>query len=416
MSYIHRQITPYLEALLSAMPAVTLLGARQVGKSTLVGDIAKRLNAEYISLDSITELAAARADPQAYINNLPKPIVIDEIQRAPELFLPIKYDIDQHRSPGRYLFTGSANVLSLPKIADSLAGRMGLLQLYPLSQTEILGTSYNAVDALFAKDILSSGRDIQATTKQDIVQRIVAGGYPDLLGKQGFVRQNWLESYITSVTQRDIRELADIEGLLEIPKLLWILAARSATMHNVSAIAREAQMPYNTLKRYLSLLQATFMLYTLPAWTQNLSKKATKSPKVMLSDTSLICGLLRMDVELLEENGSVLGRLLETFVTLELQKQASWSKELPKLHHYRSNDQKEVDVVLEGRQGRLLGVEVKLARSLSEKDFRGLRDLEAHSGGNFFRGIVFAMLDRVTAFSDSLFAVPIQYLWQAPTS
>jgi uncharacterized protein len=405
---IKRAIEAQFQEALEHSPVVLLLGARQVGKSTLAQKLAKDKSLPYITFDEATSLSAASLDAQGYIQGLQPPLVLDEVQRVPEVFLPIKLDVDSHRQTGRYVLTGSANVLSLPRLADSLAGRMQLIRLYPLSQQEIEGHQANFIDSAFQANFGSSQRP---TDLPDLINRILSGGYPEALDKTPRWRKKWFESYLSTIMQRDIRDLSHIEGLRDMPRLFNVLAARSSTLLNTTALSRDVGLAASTLKRYLSLLEAIFLLQFVPAWTSNISKRTIKSPKILLADTGLVCSLLGLDASYLQSNHTLLGQLLESFVTLELLKQASWSEAEPGLYHYRSQRQSEVDIVLEGPAGRILGIEVKLSQSIDAQAFRGLAELQAELGERFHRGIVLYSGAQVVPFGKKLLAVPLHRLW-----
>lgn len=405
---ITRLIEPYLYEARQASPITLILGARQVGKSTLAKKIAHEEGLPYITFDEATNLSAASLDPQGYILALEPPVILDEVQRVPEIFLPLKLAVDKNRRAGHYLLTGSANVLSLPKLADSLAGRLQIIQLYPLAQQELEGGMTNFVDTAFGGEFTGTA---QSQSVEDLIERILIGGYPEAIDKSKRTRRKWFEGYITTILQRDIQDLAKIEGLRDMPRLLNILAARTSTLLNTTALSRDVGLPATTLKRYLSLLEAIFLLHFLPAWTSNVSKRIIKSPKLLLADTGLVCSLLGLDTDYLLHNRTLLGHLLESFIALELMKQASWSEVEPKLYHYRTQRRSEVDIVLEGAAGRMVGIEAKLSQTLTQKAFEGLRELEAELADKFHRGIVLYSGTQVIHFSDKLVAVPIQKLW-----
>lgn len=373
-----RHLTPEIREALADTPVVLLGGARQVGKSTL----AQRLAAEgfggadaarYLTLDDATVLAAAQADPDAFVRSLGGPAVIDEVQRAPGLFRAVKAVVDEDRRPGRLLLTGSADVLLLPSVSESLAGRMEALTLWPFSQGELEGSREGFVDALFADELPDAvGGD--AVGPADLWGRVVRGGYPEALARASAKRRaRWYESYVTTILQRDVRDLANVEGLTQMPRLLQLLAARTGALMNYSEASRSAGIPNTTLKRYLALLEATFLVRELPAWAANLSKRLVKSPKGLVTDTGLAAEL----VGAREEGGgpaeAARGGLVETFVAMELEKQRAWASRRVTLHHFRTGSGREVDVVVEDAAGALVGVEVKAASSVGGGDFGGLR-------------------------------------------
>jgi uncharacterized protein len=408
-----RHLVPVLREALSDRPVVLLNGARQVGKSTLVKSLANGDTAEYFTLDDATVLAAVTRDPTGFVAALAGPVILDEVQRAPELFLALKAAVDRDRRPGRFLLTGSANVLVLPRLSDSLAGRMEILTLWPLSQGEVEGVPDGLVDALFAETFTPPR--LQPMGRADLFDRLVRGGFPELAEKPSEARRRaWFGSYTTSILQRDVRDLTNIEDLAALPRLLSLLAARASGLLNYSELSRSSGIPASTLKRYLALLEATFLVITLPAWSTNFSKRLVKSPKLLLNDTGLLASLLGLNRERLEEDPRLAGPILESFVTLELRKQATWSRTQPGLFHYRTQTGQEVDLLLEDPSGRVAGIEVKASSTVQEKDVRALQDLADALGPRFIRGVVLYTGDRLVPFSEKIFAMPVQGLWRTP--
>ncbi len=437
-----RLLTPLLVEALSDSPVVLLNGARQTGKTTLVQNLpSEHHTATYITLDDAGFLSAARSDPAGFLAGLPGPVVIDEVQHAPELFPAIKAEVDTRRAPGRFLLTGSANVLLLPKLSESLAGRMEILTLWPLSQAEVEGSSGSFVDGLFSPELsLSSmadgagrmngadkanrvginrvGADQVGADRTDIIRRILRGGYPEPQARANEIRRRaWFNSYLTTILQRDVRDISNIEGLRDLPRLLGLLAARAGGLLNLADISRAHGLPYATLYRYMSLLEATFLVQPLPAWSANIGRRLVKAPKVILNDTGLMASLLGADAERLKTNGELLGGLLENFVVMEVRKDAGWSRTQPGLFHYRTQTGQEVDLVLEDAAGRLVGIEVKASATITLDDFKGLRHLaeavggaEA-AGGRFVRGVVFYTGEKVIPFGANLHALPVSSLW-----
>ncbi len=270
--------------------------------------------ARYVTLDNAAVFSAASADPTGFLAGVEKPVVIDEAQRVRNLFLAIKEDVDRNRMPGRYLLTGSANILSIPKVADALAGRMELLTLWPLSISELKEGGENILDAFFDR---SFPNRFHPGTDFDLAESIVAGGFPEPLQRSSHRRRRaWFESYITTILDRDIRDLAQIQDLAVLPRLLQFLAARIATLHNQSEVSRSSGIPNSTLSRYLTLLEMTFLVQTLPAWSTNLGKRLVKAPKLFMVDTGLACHLLGIDEEGFRQRGEIAGRVFENFVVL----------------------------------------------------------------------------------------------------
>jgi len=413
MVHIHymkyrRFIVHRLKESLKDTPVVLLNGPRQAGKSTLVKHIGNELgNARYITLDDFTVLAAAKKDPEGFVRGFDGLLIIDEVQRVPDLFLAIKRTVDEVRRPGRFLLTGSANVLLLPHLADSLAGRIEILPLYPLSVSEIYGEHTNLVDRLFstAEFDLPAFRMLPHDSVSDM---LIRGGYPEVIERVSPTRQRaWMQAYITTILSRDVRDLSAIEGLSQIPDLLSVLATRSGTLLNYSELSRATGLTMSTLKRYFRLLEMLFMVHTVPAWARNRSKRLVKSPKIFMIDTGLLCYLLGLDVAGLESNKNQLGKVLETFVLNECLKATSWSNSLVRLYHYRTSIGSEVDCVLEAADGRVVGIEVKGAARVVSDDTRGLQALRGSVGDKFVKGLILYQGEAVVPFSDRITALPL---------
>ena len=286
-------------AALADTPVVFLHGARQTGKTTLANAlISDEFPAHYLTLDDASLFAAASQDPAGFLNGLETPVILDEVQLVPELFRAIKAEVDRNRHPGRFLLTGSAHLLVLPRLADSLAGRMESMQLRPLSQGEIEGHEEQAVDLLFGDAALPSGDLDFELGDDDLQERAARGGFPEALGRTNPSRRRaWFESYLTTILQRDVRDLSNIAGLADLPKLLRLLAARATTLQNASQLSQASGIATTTLKRYLGLLEGTFLIERIPAWSANLSKRLVRSPKIALLDTGLLCHLLGLDAD-----------------------------------------------------------------------------------------------------------------------
>ena len=406
-----RHLRVPLERALADTPVVLVNGARQVGKTTLVKRMAGR---RYVNLDDATVQAAAQSDPAGFLAGFPGPVILDEVQKAPDLFPAIKAVVDKKRRAGRFLLTGSSDVLSLPRLSESLAGRMEVLGLRPFSQGELEGRREGFVDAVFVRRMpIPSQGDL---SRRDLMDRVVRGGYPEIQRRRSTARRTaWFGAYLTAIAQRDVRDLANIEGLTALPRLLGLLAARSAATLNIADLSRTAALPQSTLKRYLDLLSATFLVDTVPAWSRNLGKRLVRSPRVYLSDTGLICSLLGLGAPRLAREPSHFGPLLETFVMLELRKQIAWSRRGPRPFHFRTQTGQEVDLVLEDPAGRLVGIEIKAGATVRAEDFRGLRVLQEALGGRFVRGVVLYTGTEPVAFGSRLLALPVESLWRLDT-
>jgi predicted AAA+ superfamily ATPase len=411
---VRRHLLPRVKAALADRPVVLLDGARQVGKTTLARSLATCEGPErrYLTLDDAATLAAAAGDPAGFIAGLDGPVVLDEVQRVPELFLSIKAAVDRERTPGRYLLTGSADVLLLPRLGDSLAGRIEILTLWPLSQGEIEGVREAFVDTIFGAS-LPARVARAADTRTDVAERIARGGFPEVaLGGPTFRRRDWFGSFLTTVLQRDVRDIAQIEGLTALPRLLALLAAQTTGLLNHADLARGSGLAQTTLKRYLVLLETTFLVALLPAWFVNVGKRLIKSAKMSLTDTGVAAHLRGLDDSGLRRGSDQLGPLFENFVFMELVKQAGWSTTRPAFFHFRASHGPEVDIVLESPQGKIVGIEVKAAATATAADFKGLRLLTEAAGKRFHRGLVLYTGTEVVPFGPNLHAVPLPALWK----
>lgn len=409
-----RLLMPRMLTALSDTPVVVLQGARQTGKSTLAQSLSTRdFPAAYLTFDNLTTLTAAQQDPVGFIQGLgDASIILDEVQRVPDVFLAIKAEVDRNRKPGRFLLTGSANAMFLPRLADALVGRIEMLTLYPLAQSEIEGQSPNLLRWAFS-GTLPAPMELE-TSRQDVLKRALRGGYPEVLARAKTERQrDWFDSYTTTILQRDVRDLAQIHGISELPLLLLLLAARATATLNVSDLSRAAKIPVTTLNRYLSLLQATFLVQLIPAWSSNLSSRLVKTPKLLLNDSGLMAHLNGFTLAQLDLTPTAIGMVVENFVGMELIKLASWDEARPQLYCFRTHDQKEVDFVMQDRRGKIVGVEVKAASSVVPADLSGLRALAELTGKRFACGIVFYSGSQIIPFGSHLFAVPISALWRA---
>ncbi len=408
---LHRNITKPLLAALRDTPVVYLAGARQTGKSTLAREVCnKAYPAQYITFDEATWYSAATTDPSGFLKNLTGPAILDEVQRVPSLFRAIKAEVDRNRNPGRFLLTGSAGPMIFPQASEALAGRMEVLTLWPFSQGEISGVTENFIDAVFSK----SFKPLRAAPekKQAIIGKILDGGFPEPLSRKDPSRKRaWFESYVASLLQREIREITNVEHAVDLPRILRLGAARSASLLNISEWSRTLAIPNTTLQRHLALLGGVFLILTIPAWSLNSAKRLVKTPKIFLTDTGMLSNLLDLTAERLARDPNGLGPLLENFIAAELTKQVEWSSMKPGLFHYRTHTGKEVDFLLENRAGEIVGLEVKASASVSGADFHGLKALAETVGKRFCRGIILYLGTERVPFGQGLFALPVSDLW-----
>lgn len=396
---------------LTDTPVVLLHGPRQCGKTTLARTVAEPAGYGYLTFDDDNLVAAARSDPVGFIAGLPPHMVLDEIQRVPELFTSIKAVVDRDRRPGRFLLTGSANVLLLPRLADSLAGRIEAQRLHPLAQCELARHESGFLDLLFCAGFSAARHE---RLGPELAQRIVAGGYPAALARKPERRRDWYRAYVQTLVQRDIRDLARISSLDAVPRLLGLAAGRTAQLMNASDLAGPFQLSRPTIRDYMTLLERVFLLETLPPWHVRQINRLIKTPKVHLGDTGLASALLRIDAQTLYANQAMLGQLLETFVYQELRRQATGRADDIAFHHFRDRDDHEVDIVLEQGSQTLAGVEVKASGTVREADFRGLRKLREIAGPQFVCGVVLYDGESAIPFGSNLFALPLRALWETP--
>ncbi len=402
---------PRLTEALADSPVVLIRGPRQCGKTTLAQMVGEPRGYAYVSFDDAVAAGAAQADPAGFVADLPARAILDEVQRVPALFAALKTAVDRERTAGRFLLTGSANVLLVPKLADSLAGRMQILRLHPLAQSELERRQPRFLDALF-----EGGFKTRRTERlgRELADRIAAGGYPAALARPaGRRRAAWYRDYLEALVQRDVRDLARISSLGVLPRLLALAAAQTARLLNVTDLGAPFQQSRPTIRDYVTLLERLFLLEHLPPWHSNRLSRLVKTPKLHLGDTGLACALLGVDAAALAADRPLLGHLLETFVFQELRRQASGHEESLAFFHYRDKDGAEVDIVIERGAQRLAGVEVKAAATVTAADFRGLRKLRDAAGKRFAAGVVLYDGETSASFGDGLFAVPVRALWEA---
>lgn len=385
---------------------VLVVGPRQSGKSTLVSSLLPA--GAYRSLDDAATLTAAIADPQDFLARLPSPAVIDEIQRVPKLLPVIKMAVDRD-TRRRVVLTGSANVFVAPGVSESLAGRIEIDTLWPFAQCELERSPGRFIDEAFAKEFANVH---MRESRSDVIGRIVRGGYPEAVGRGSDRRAAWYDSYVTSVVLREVRDISNIPDATDLPRVLRLLAARASSILNIAEVSRSSGIAYTTLTRYLSLLEATYLFWRLPAWSVNLGKRLLRHPKIVLADSGVAAALQGIDASRLAADEQLAGPLFENFVITEVLKLRGWSDARPSLFHFRSVSGDEVDLVLERRDGSVVGIEVKAGGRVDARDFRGLRALAAALGRRFRRGIVFYTGSNTVGFGPELLAVPIAALWQ----
>lgn len=407
-----RYIQRSLDIAMKDTPVVCLLGPRQCGKSTLA-----RLQdpeREYLTLDDVNLLRAAANDPEGFLSRLPRYVTIDEVQRVPELLLSIKRSVDHDRQPGRFLLTGSANLLHLPRLADSLAGRMECVYLHPLAEAEITRSGGKFLGEWLGGRLFEEKRLVlreDGYHLPDLTRRVVMGGFPEPVSR-GLVRaKQWYQQYLSAMVERDVRDVANIRDGAEIGRLLEISALRTGGLLNASSLATDLRLDRQTVERYLTVLERLFLIRRLQPYHRSTANRLVKTPKIHLTDGGLACALSGLEPGDWNAKRDAFGHVLETFVLQQLIAQAGWTDPALKFWHYRDKDQVEVDVVItSGRK--VWGVEVKASSTLRNSDGKGLRRLKAIAGEDFQDGIVFYDGRNVLPVGEDFNAVPLEKLWR----
>lgn len=388
-------------------PVVLIAGPRQAGKTTLVRQIADP-GLRYLTLDDELTQLAAKEDPVGMIRSLDRAI-IDEIQRAPQLLLAIKKNIDEDRRPGRFLLAGSANLMALPTVADSLAGRMETLTLLPLSQSEMHGTTTNWLDSVFAGDLPKVSTPLVG---EALIETVARGGYPEAVSRGTSRRRTtWARQYIDAIIQRDVRDVAGIDRLDKLPRFLRTLAQVAGQMCNYTQLGGQLGLDHKTAARYVSVFEQMYLLKRVEVWAKNRLNRVVKTPKVQFIDSGLLSTLLDLTPVMAMQDRNRFGHVLETFIYGELLKHATNAEGDYRLLYYRDHDQFEVDVVVENTAGQLVGVEVKAAASVGTNDLRGLKRLASIAGDQFKLGVVLYDGTETLPLGNRLWAVPISTLW-----
>ena len=392
---------------LADTPVVLVTGPRQCGKTTLVRDLVPG-HRTFLTLDDDTALSSARSDPAGLLRGFGNS-TIDEIQRAPDLLRAIKRAVDENRRPGRFLLTGSANLLTVPQVSESLAGRMEIVNLLPLSQAEIHRRKPSFIKSAFKGN---PGKLDEILTGKALVDAVLTGGYPEMLHrKKPERRQAWARDYVRAIVQRDVRDIADIEKLDRMPRLVQILAQHSGQLTNFTQVGSRIGFDDKTTRKYIGILEQLYLVRRLEPWSRNHLKRLVKTPKLHFLDSGLLATLNGVTAERIVKDRAIFGSLLETFAFAEVLKQIYWMDGDCSLYHYRDKDQDEVDIVAENATGALVGIEIKAAATVNTSDFKGLRKLAAATGDDFKLGLVLYDGDLTLPFGKHLFAAPISCLW-----
>jgi predicted AAA+ superfamily ATPase len=410
---IPRHARTIIEEAIADTRVVLLLGARQVGKSTLVTEVATGIGATGpITLDDATTRAAADADPSGFVASLPRPVVLDEVQRPEALLLAIKEAVDRDTSPGQFLLTGSANILTAPRIHEALTGRTEIVRLWPFSQSEIERSEANLVDRLF------EGRSPSITGatvgREAFIERAVRGGYPEAYGRDQRRRKRWFESYIESVITRDIRDLAEIRRSDEIPRLLRMIAAQAANLFKAETMSNDLGISTKTVQSYTELLETVFLVRRIRAWRPNIGTREVTTPKVYVVDSGLLAYLLGADPRRAGRDDQVTGKLFENFVAMEIARLVDWAETSATQYHYRDRSTgDEIDIVLESRSAQLVCIECKAAATVRPIDYRAMSKLRDERGEQFVAGVVMYTGAETRPLTEKIWAVPVGALWAA---
>ena len=404
-----RLLEPVIREALADTPVVCVLGPRQSGKTTLVQRLAPER--AYISLDENNYYRTAVDDPEGFISSLPDAVTLDEVQRAPAVLPAIKLAVDKNRRPGRFLLTGSANLLFVPKVTESLAGRMEIAQLYPLTEVEKECKPGRFLNALLEGTLRPEIKGVTVTAGTGLAERLVAGGYPEPLGRSPRRARQWYRQYLRIIVERDVQDIARVRDAQKLARVLELLALRSAQLVNASALAGDLGLRRPTIDHYLAVLERLFLVRRLPAWHGNASKRLVKTPKVHLLDSGLAAALCDLSAVDWLHQRERMGLLLESFVVQQLVAQAAWTDPDLRFWHYRDSDQIEVDIVMT-RGSKTWGVEVKAAASLTDGDGKGLKRLADRCGDDFQRGLLLYTGQDILPLGDKrMLAVPLNALW-----
>lgn len=412
---IQRFVKASLLDALADTRVVVVQGARQVGKTTLVRDVVDERGGQLVTFDDELTRTTAQADPVGFLNQSPDGLLaIDEVQRVPEMVLALKLVVDRDERPGRFLVTGSADLLRLPATEDSLAGRAESIDLFGFSQGEIVGHREQFVDRLLAGERFLG--HTSALSRRDYLERAVAGAFPEALRRPAGRRRNqWLDNYLSRIVTRDARDVSNLQRIADLPLIMQVLAARNSEELNVAALASDTGIPARTLGPHIELLKTLYLVQRIPAWSTNLTKRVVSRPKVSLLDTGLAARLINVSAQGASPAAyaEAAGHLLEGFVAGEIRRQLGWAEETVRMSHFRDRNGPEVDLVLETDDGRVAGIEVKAASSVSTKDAKWLGAMRDRLGKRFVTGVVLHAGTTSGPLGECIAAVPLDILWTA---
>ncbi|MYB34379.1 MAG: ATP-binding protein [Gammaproteobacteria bacterium] len=404
-----RFVKKRIERALSDTRVVLLSGPRQSGKTTLALDISTGTR-QYLTMDNDITRRLAIEDPIGLIRGLNR-VTIDEIQKAPALLSAIKQSVDFDPVPGKFLLTGSTNFMATPDLPDSLAGRIEIIPILPISQAEIIGKPSTFIDDAFAGQVPQAKHVMFG---DELIETVLSGGYPEPLGRKEWVRkQDWYSNYLDSLIERDLRDLGRLDQVSIMPKLISVLAEYSGQLVNYSNVGKAIGLNHVSAKKYIQVLERLYLVKLLHPWFKNRLKRQIKSPKLQFLDSGLLATIRKASLHNIQKDKSSFGPILETFVYSEIMKISTWSEQRCSFYHYRDKDRNEVDFVIENQNGEIVGIEVKSSATVSPKDFSGLKKLREACGDKFMQGLILFDHDQGTPipYKESFYAVPISVLW-----
>jgi uncharacterized protein len=389
---------------------VLLVGPRQCGKTTLSRTLATDMTAIYHTLDDLNLVHAAKSDPKEFIAHGDNLMIIDEIQRIPDLLLAIKQDVDLNPAFGRFLLTGSTNIQSMPGVMESLAGRIRKCRLRPLAMGELCARAPQVVSDMFSEKWRPIG---DLYTKKQYIELAINGGYPEaLLLADSRDKQGWYRDYIQALIDRDLKDILNIKRQDSLQKLLPILAAWSSKLMDVHAIGAGLGLSRATLESYINAIEALFLVERLPAWNKTDYDRVGKQDKLFVTDTGLQAMLLKWTPDEVYTDGDKNGKLLETFVFTQLAPLLDAQAANYQLYHYRDREKREIDFLIENDAGHYVGIEVKATSVVTQEHFKHLKWFGQHMAKDTpFVGIVLYTGEHVLSFGDKLWALPISSLW-----
>ncbi len=388
-----------------------VIGPRQSGKTTLVSSFATN-ERQFFTLDNEITYTQAVQDPLGFLRDVDC-CCIDEIQRVPSLIRAIKMSVDSDGRPGRFLITGSADILTIPTISESLAGRMIVKKLFPLSQSEIKGNEALAIDDLFSSCFKPFTRT--EYKPEDLEKRVLTGGYPDMHNiKSSDSKRTWATNYISTILNREVGEISNVHRLRDVTQLVRACAMQTSQLIVHSSVANDLKIDVKTVQKYVNILEQIYIVHLLPAWPSSEMKRLIKAPKIHFIDTGLVSSIRQIGLSDIKQNRALFGALLESFVFSELLKMSSWSDQNLSFHHFRDKEKNEVDFVISNGRGEVIGIEVKASATIRMSDLKGMKKLQSSAGENFKAGYVLYTGDQIIPMGENLLAAPVSVLWEKP--